>query len=568
MTDTRKFRMHPDLLFSVIKAQAGTLAKALMELVMNSVDAGASRIEIMMDDKGFHVTDNGRGFTSFEEIESFFETFGTPHKEGDAVYGRFRIGRGQAFAFARNLWRSGTFLMDVDIRGRGLDYTLVRDMEHQVGCSIVGHLYEPLLPSDLINTIQTLSEQCRYAQVPVIINNKQVSTLPAEVKWDHQTEEAYFKTAKTRTLSVYNLGVLVGHFHSGEFGIGGTVVSKKQLTLNFARNDVLRSECKVWKNIRTTLSRLATQMNGAGPKQQAITEEFREYQSRLMLAAKDQREFLENFAYEPLFTTTSGKHWSLRKLCSELRQTPKLCLSKRGDLLADRVTQHKLAIVLDQDLLGSRFRLSMPDLLNAIEAIPSKNVAPWQTSQVLAMVSTIRSALTNLLDFHDLFSLEHRIIPAADLTKAEELALQAIRSVSHFAAWILDVTPRQLAPAESDTALAFTNGVDTIWFNRKLLGGPDGPARGYAWAHRACSVLVHEYCHDENSGVGHTHDAEFYEAFHNAVTGEAFGKCVVDMFSYYVKYSERLAKKLSAKTLANLDHQAKNERTQSVIMTE
>ena len=50
MTDTRKFRMHPDLLFSVIKAQAGTLAKALMELVMNSVDAGASRIEIMMDD--------------------------------------------------------------------------------------------------------------------------------------------------------------------------------------------------------------------------------------------------------------------------------------------------------------------------------------------------------------------------------------------------------------------------------------------------------------------------------------------------------------------------------------
>lgn len=83
--ENRSFRMHPALLWSVIQSQAGTPEKALLEAVMNAVDAGATFCEVKVDELGYSVRDDGRGFQSRNEIEDFFETFGTPHKEGDAT---------------------------------------------------------------------------------------------------------------------------------------------------------------------------------------------------------------------------------------------------------------------------------------------------------------------------------------------------------------------------------------------------------------------------------------------------------------------------------------------------
>ena len=100
-SEIRKFKMHPDLLFSVIKSQAGTQEKAILEAVMNAVDAGATKCEIKIDENGYSIVDDGKGFVSRQEVDEFFETFGTPHKEGDATYGRFRMGRGQLFALDR-----------------------------------------------------------------------------------------------------------------------------------------------------------------------------------------------------------------------------------------------------------------------------------------------------------------------------------------------------------------------------------------------------------------------------------------------------------------------------------
>ena len=77
--ERRSFRMDPALLWSVIKSQAGTLAKALLELVMNSIDAGASQVSITLTGTRLKVEDDGRGFQSRTEVTSWFETFGTPH---------------------------------------------------------------------------------------------------------------------------------------------------------------------------------------------------------------------------------------------------------------------------------------------------------------------------------------------------------------------------------------------------------------------------------------------------------------------------------------------------------
>ncbi len=140
-SEKRRFKMHPAMIYSSLHAQAGTLSKALTELICNSIDANASYVEIKLDNHTYEIIDDGRGFQSAKEIDEFFETFGQPHVEGDATFGRFRIGRGQAFSYSKSQWRSGQFEMIVDVKNCGLDYDLVVHTNPVfAGCSIKGEM--------------------------------------------------------------------------------------------------------------------------------------------------------------------------------------------------------------------------------------------------------------------------------------------------------------------------------------------------------------------------------------------------------------------------------------------
>ena len=138
------FKIDKNILYSIISKQAGTIQKAFLELTMNSIDAGASEIRMEFDGENFSFSDNGKGFESEEEIHKFFGTFGTPHQEGDATYGKFRMGRGQIMAFSHNVWKSNTFYMDVDIKNRGINYIFESNQEKIEGCLITGELYTKL----------------------------------------------------------------------------------------------------------------------------------------------------------------------------------------------------------------------------------------------------------------------------------------------------------------------------------------------------------------------------------------------------------------------------------------
>ena len=158
----RTFSVDPAIIYSLISAQAGTLAKALLECIMNSVDAGASEVTITFDQTTLRVTDNGRGFTKVEEIEKYFEVFGFPH-ENDAlqsqrVYGQFGIGRAQLWTFASTVWRTAQFQMDVDIKNRGLEYERRDNCEPVPGVTIEGRFYEPLSARDVLVTEKELAD--------------------------------------------------------------------------------------------------------------------------------------------------------------------------------------------------------------------------------------------------------------------------------------------------------------------------------------------------------------------------------------------------------------------------
>lgn len=351
--ENRSFRMHPALLWSVIQSQAGTPEKALLEAVMNAVDAGATFCEVKVDELGYSVRDDGRGFQSRNEIEDFFETFGTPHKEGDAAYGRFRMGRGQLFAFSTTVWRSNTFSMMVDIKNRGLSYDLLSNVDPIDGCTVVGTWYERIDLTEVIRIAHDLSQLAQWMQITVLVNGKRINKDPADGVWSVETEDAYIATKSAGGLAVYNLGALVRVYPPHQFGLSGTIVSKHRLQVNFARNDILLSECQVWKRIRRELDKMC----GKLIKKKSLYEYERDAIAHRF--ARGEISYAE-IASIGLVKDVSGNKRSLRDLAA----AEKLCLApdEKDWTIGERVMNQKLAFVINSQTLH-RFNVETPQEL-------------------------------------------------------------------------------------------------------------------------------------------------------------------------------------------------------------
>jgi Histidine kinase-, DNA gyrase B-, and HSP90-like ATPase len=557
--ENRKFKMHPDLLYSVIRNQAGSIGKAVLELVMNSIDAGATRVDITLTRHNLTVKDDGKGFTKQEQIDEFFETFGTPHTaEEDSkgvVYGRFRMGRGQIFAFSSNVWRSGPFQMSVDIKTKGLDYTLDKGLPVVQGCCIDGILYDPLSPSDLIYASNQLREQCRFTPAPVFLNGDRINEDVASVKWTEETSDAYIKIEpKSTRLSIYNLGVLVNQENASVNGVAGIVVSKKALEVNFARNDVIKSKCSVWKNLKPIFAKYVSEAVG-NDKKQKLTDETRDYIAQQMLAWDGEQTKAEKLLEAKIFTDVSGKHWSLYGLVN--CKVKAVTVAPEVSLMADRILQQDMAIVLDGEKFALRFnRKSLEDVLKHL----TRNKEWLHHYNGLARnADSLKKRLVNYTLLAASFSEEHFPIGGNELGKIETVTLGAIREANSMfvnaltSSTNLEFARRNLHAMRSDTAYAYTDGVKNIYIHEKFLRGAEfGPGRGFAWAVQVGNILVHEYIHNFNSGVGHTHDAEFYETYHSATISAAHADAERFLFG---KYVEVIGKK-SAQLLRDMDREA------------
>jgi hypothetical protein len=542
-SEQRSFRMHPDLLYSVIKNQAGTIAKAVLELVMNSIDAGATKVDIIMDRTTLKVSDDGKGFRSEQEIQDWFETFGTPHKEGDAVYGRFRMGRGQVMAHGRNVWRSGEFRMSVDVKDKGLDYTLDKGLNLAPGCVIEEEMYAPLSPSDLVVTENTLTEQCKYAPIPVFFNGEKLNVDIDSVKWTEVTEDAFIKIApQSNHLSIYNLGVLVCHEYTHSHGVGGIIVSRKALEVNFARNDVIKGQCNVWKRIKPILQRYAEKPETE--KREKRTDEWREYMAKEMLAWDGSSEKGRTLYEALIFTDVVGKHWSMRKLCD--RRQKAITLGMSGDHKADLIQQMGTALVLDQTKTEALFH---PQTLER-GMTRLKGMLGKQQCQYWALVNAADSLLTALTPFDVIaagIANDHIPLAEKDISKPAVVVLAVLNSLqSQFAAnlnWALgtrDFSRRTFYAMRSQTAEAYTDGSKSIYLHEDFLTSKKGPSMGMDWAAKIVPLTVHEYLHNFNSGVGHTHDAEFYEMFHRAMQSPRIAEMHRHVFNAYVGAIKRL----------------------------
>lgn len=545
----RNFKMHPKLLMDVIARQAGTLVKAVTEGLMNSIDAKATKVDVTFNEKTITIQDDGEGFKDHEQIERCFETFGQPHEESEKkIYGNFRMGRGQMFAFGHNIWRTGPFEMDVDFKGKGLGYELRSDLPDSPGCKVVITLYEDkrLNRIAMRELTDEIIRAVAYVDVPITLNGELANSDPNKEKWTETTDEAWFRFKKTGDMKIYNLGIFVASVPSTKYGCGGEIVSRKQLKLNFARNEVM-ADCPTWKKMKPVIDKHADREIKENKRSLSEAERKRLIQNILDETVEPEEAFSA-----PVIKDSSNRFWSLHKLTKSTtayRLKKVISAAPPGDNRADKMMQHNLAIVLDRDYLKAHFRTEK------VEEFIRKFVKPvldrynadaeeWKRAEWKYVYKPYAKLVEDLDD-------EHTILPEKEWTEVEKSIAIAISSGLSHLNECFDVRPerRTILIGQSTTANAWTDGESYIAFGRDFLKKIELTFTGWI---RIGWTAAHEMCHDHPTSATHNHSPEFHEMFHN-VTREGLSKFVDRAVSSFTNSMEASKKRLTRRQLRDLD---------------
>ena len=502
--EQRKFQMHEKLLLDVILRQAGSVQKAVLEGVMNSIEAGASKVEVILKPSSFSIVDDGKGFQSRDEIERFFETFGQPHEASEGkVWAQFRMGRGQMFAFGRNLWRTGRFLMRVDIKSR-LGYDLYENDPAYNGCHIGVDLYSQLSDRDLYGIVSEVERFVKYVKIPVLVNGNQVNTPPDSKKWGPESsEDAYIRLNENGSrLEVYNLGVLVCDVNKYTHGVAGTIVSKKRLDVNFARNDVIRS-CPVWKAIMKRVENSAP-VQRVKSKRVLSEEERLNVIERLCSGEMD----VTDLRKTQLFLDVSGHPWSINSIIKA--NFPCWTFAPAGDQLGDKLIQSHKCLVLDEQVIRA-FNCKPENVFTH----PWKDVRYDRNNPVSLLSHYERLPFAKYADMVKDVGLNY-IVLTEDKWSRNEWMWMRIASELQRRLTLRYGGFRRMMLGSSDAAGAWTDGKSYIvitreFLKRRQLQQMDRPVLSSLT--ELAILLVHELCHDGDSKTN-THSPEFYKAYH------------------------------------------------------
>jgi len=536
-TQTRKFGLHPHLLMDVIQRQAGSLSKSCLEAVMNSVDAGATYCRLTIENNKVLIVDDGQGFRSLQEIELWFETFGQPHEESEnKTYGSFRMGRGQLLAAGVNCWRTGEFEMIIDIKKDGLDYQLHTDQSHHAGCVIAVYLYDKLLPSDLNECVRELENWVKYCPIPVLINGRQVSKDPATCKWDYITEQAYVKLhpGTGSGLAIYNLGIHVMTVPGWKYGVGGEVVSRQQVRVNFARNDI-QSDCPVWRIVKANID---DQAGKELPKKKSLNDGERQ---RLVDRLLGKSTMWDDFRESRTITAVTGRHYKPWQLQGCQRVT----VAAKGNRKGDTIHRQNLAFVIAEETLRRFHVEDAGELLRVLDK---------------SAESYLYSRLT-VLDFDELaatISDEHELLLEKDHNIREKIWLDMI-SETRFCLSVSDskASYRNLCIGKSGSAIGWTDANTYIAINRSYLAKLSFNATDFG---KLASVLLHEMCHCDPDMDEHDHGQEFYEEFHDHA--HKIATFAAKMVKFVPSVLKRHGRKITKAQLAEQDQLAKLEKAQ------
>lgn len=503
--EKRSFQLDNNMVFHLIFGQAGSVEKGLLESIMNSVDAGATKvdIELFQDGSGYTIEDDGRGFESREQILEWFEVFGFDHAnlEGNSrQLGKFGLGRAQLWSFSRNKWHTNEFHLDVDVKANGLDYTLTETPESVFkGCKIQGEFYDRMENRDLNICVRELERLAKYCAIPVTVNGRLINKPVGGEAWTLETDDAYYKfTSSGSRLAVYNLGVLVREYYSGDYGVSGVVVSKRALSLNIARNDVLSSKCEEWKKIKATMREYA--LADAGKKPKRMNNERRESLVKEWISGTATYESVSALKLIP----TLGGFVSLESLKYKCYT---IC-ANRGDPLADYLHSNGDVRVLFPEIIEWVGAFDAAGANALLEAAYSRDCRYHRELSYRPF-----DELTEGL------SRDIEMIPRSQLTHTQLAAQSALLKMSDYVRYAFSKcgshrSRRVLRVGVFTGAMAWTDGETYIGFSLpEVDAATKEPDKLWELLHS----MVHEYAHTELDTEAHAHDLEFYKEFHDVL---------------------------------------------------
>lgn len=497
--ERRKLGMHEKLLFDTIQRQAGTLEKANVEGVMNSIEAGASAVHTNLDVDGdiaiMTICDDGRGIQNETEIVEFFETFGTPHGDDECTtWKQFRMGRGQMFAFGKNIWRTATFRMTVDIKNWGLEYELETGLPYHDGCDIEIQLYKNPIgrypyPS-MDSYMEALKKQVRFVEIPTYFNDEQINKSPSDCGWDKTDKNAFFLFNVGTDLLIYNLGIFVMKVPASTAGMGGIVVSRKQLKVNFARNDVI-SDCEIYVHINDVVKKNRIKRT----RQQRRTLDPWERQACLKDLRDGEQEY-KDIKVLALIPTAQGKNVSLDYVRKNRQQW---CFAECGDDYADRLMQREQALCIDKAILG---QLNYTGEKSKFFSWLTDNDSRYSYSNTYEQWAAVEKLYADFDALSDGVSDTYSTLSDNKLTVTERRVIKVLNSYHCWDGRIINL-------GCSERANAWTNGSTYITIDRVYLRGL------YLTSDYSINSLMvlmaHEMAHDCDTRGTHVHGPEFYE---------------------------------------------------------
>lgn len=540
MSQTKAIKAGNQLIHQTIYNQAGSIEKAILEYIMNSVDAKATEIRINIHDNGiqYSILDNGDGFGdpdyTYEQkemcIDEVFGYLGFDHgteDENQRTYGKFGIGRAQLWAFSKNSWHTHDMTMDVDIKNKGLSYDIKQVKDFVNGCKINGEFYEKLKLNEILLIKNELKRLAAYAPIDVYFNDEIINKNMDSLK-DHLGVEGVIANLRpTGSIRVYNQGVFVTEISNYVFGTGGTICSEigYPFEVNAARNDILQSKCKLWKKLKIALNeKLNSELN---VKKERVTDELRlSLLSRVAIG-----DYGEDNEYisKSLIKMANNKYTSIDNLISS--DTAFSICTKRGSQIAENLHNSKVAIILLSDFTTALAQ-DDADFISILKEVCKSYQYGYFRENAKKLGKRFKS--------YDVLAKENKsdkiIIPNNKLTKKQKIFIESINLASVNGKLAERGLSRRIVLGKSTNASAWTDGQTYIAIKAEEL---EKIERNAGEIMHLLHLIVHEYTHDDDNTD--LHDFNFYKNFHNKTIGGT-DEFYFSFINFLKAYTSRLIK--------------------------
>ncbi|QLG30086.1 ATP-binding protein (plasmid) [Halorarum halophilum] len=498
-------RIIDELIFS----QAEGLPDGIREVAQNGLDApGSTRVEIDVTPERTVVTDDGDGMDlTDEKVREFLTHLGKSTKRGDdETIGQFGIGFGQALAKGKVTAQSGSSKVEFDAKNWYRDYRLYETDDSVSGFRVEIEHYEDEVPaadsSEWDDYVEDLVDRFQFMELvkdtEVHVNGERISDKRPEDEQDGNyeivdTDVAYMvlKHSGFDWVRIYSAGLFVTE-NSG-LGLAGTVVTKKNLTLNTARNSIT-SGCEVWADVEEELAEArASILSDVGDDK--ISKAGRRAIVRMF------REGHDEFRDREVLKKANGEMTTIDDVLSAERVMFADQSDKAGGKLADHGEQ--VLMVTDkatQELIAGaeREQLTLPPEKNVQATAASQGISngydllPLEEfhSKPLVMARILREKMAG----YSPYSLNREIVPGDD-SSANAWTLPDPDKVSPAAQKYLDSID-----SDYDTYVAITDTAYSALASEVLVLE--------LWR-----ILAHEFAHTDDSTGEPNHGTGFHRRF-------------------------------------------------------